>query len=103
MSQSDSFKQQCYRLLGQVPPGKVTTYREIARALGTRAWRAVGTAMAQNDQLVVIPCHRVVRSDGTIGEYAKGAERKSRLLSGEGVPVERGRVKNLQAYLHVFT
>lgn len=97
-----NFNQRCYDLLSQVPAGKVTTYGEIARALHTRAWRAVGSAMASNKKLFVIPCHRVVRSDGTIGQYALGADKKAEILMQEGVPVAKGKVTDLGRYIHCF-
>ena len=96
------FNERCYALLKLIPEGKVTTYKEIANALNTRAWRAVGSAMAKNKQLFVVPCHRVVRSDGTIGQYALGSDKKAELLVDEGVTVEAGKVKNLSAFIHRF-
>ena len=97
-----SFNERCYELLQHIPAGKVTTYRELASALNTRAWRAVGSAMAKNKQLFVVPCHRVVRSDGSVGEYALGADKKAELLMSEGVAVTNGRVKNLGRHMHSF-
>jgi len=102
MSKDSDFNKRCYELLKQIPEGKVTTYREMARTLGTKAWRAVGTAMAKNRNLIVIPCHRVVRSDGAVGQYASGTGKKIELLENEGVEVSRGRVKNLDKYIHKF-
>ena len=87
MSDKKSFAEKCYELLKLIPEGKVTTYSEMAKALNTKAWRAVGTAMAKNSKLIVIPCHRVVRSDGSVGEYALGTRKKYELLSCEGVEV----------------
>lgn len=101
MKQSE-FNRRCYEVLTQVPEGKVTTYRHLAQAMGARAWRAVGSAMARNEQLVAIPCHRVVRSDGTIGRYAQGAARKAQLLRDEGVEVVNGMVKPLDSYRYRF-
>jgi methylated-DNA-[protein]-cysteine S-methyltransferase len=101
-SAMNRFDQRCYQLLQQIPRGKVTTYGEIARALGTRAWRAVGSAMARNKQLVVIPCHRVVRSDGAVGDYASGRDQKIRLLTEEGVSISNGKVSRLEDFLHRF-
>jgi len=86
-----------------IPEGKVTTYGEIARALDTKAWRAVGSAMAKNKNLFVIPCHRVVRSNGAIGQYALGTDKKASLLMEEGVEVVNGRVKNLGTFIHKFS
>ena len=102
MSSHSSFNERCYQLLKLVPEGKVTTYREVARALKTNAWRAVGSAMAKNRQLIVIPCHRVVRSDGSIGQYASGVDEKANLLMGEGVNIVDNKVKDLKKYMFKF-
>ena len=76
-----------------VPRGYVTTYGRLARYLGVpRASRAVGGALATNPFPIVIPCHRAVRSDGSLGGYQGGVEMKAGLLEMEGVQVERGRV-----------
>jgi methylated-DNA-[protein]-cysteine S-methyltransferase len=91
-----SFQQACYDLLMQVPAGQVTTYADIAHALGSKAYRAVGTAMNKNPNPVVVPCHRVVNTDGRIGNYAFGGERKQRLLEQEGILFHEGRVLNFE-------
>ena len=101
-SQKNSFNERCYELLKLVPEGKVTTYSEIAKALNTKAWRAVGSAMAKNKNLFVIPCHRVVRSDGAIGQYALGSDKKAQLLLDEGVAVSNGKITNLSKCMHRF-
>ena len=103
MNQELSFNEKCYELLKHIPEGKVTTYRELARAMGTKAWRAVGTAMAKNSELIIIPCHRVVRSDGSVGHYALGTHKKAELLETEGVKILNGKVKNLERFFHKFT
>ncbi len=76
-----------------VPAGRVTTYGSIARILSTSP-RLVGAALAANPDPVVVPCHRVVRSDGSLGGYSRGGPRvKRRLLELEGVGFdEEGRV-----------
>ena len=102
MSRITGFNKKCYELLNLIPEGKVTTYSEMAKALNTRAWRAVGNAMAKNKELVVIPCHRVVRSDGAIGQYALGSEKKAQLLLKEGVEISNGKVRNLDKFIHRF-
>ena len=96
------FRQKCYDALMKIPKGKVTTYSELAKAVGTKAVRAVGTAMAKNEKLIKVPCHRVVRSDGSIGQYAKGREKKIELLESEGVSVETGKVKDFEKCLFKF-
>jgi deoxyribonuclease V len=87
------------RALAQVPPGRVTTYGDIARALGEiKAARAVGEILSTNAIPETVPCHRVVMQDGTLGGYAFGGpESKARLLLNEGVPVRAGRVEPLDA------
>ncbi len=95
MNQERNFNERCYELLNKIPKGKVTTYKEMANALGTKAWRAVGTAMAKNADLINTPCHRVVRSDGAIGQYALGTDKKSELLSSEGVEISNNKIKDL--------
>ena len=99
----NGFNQKCYELLKKIPEGKVTTYREMANALNSKAWRAVGSAMAKNKNLFIIPCHRVVRSDGSVGEYALGSDKKTELLQSEGVDITNGKVVNLEKCLHTFS
>jgi methylated-DNA-[protein]-cysteine S-methyltransferase len=89
-----NFRDQCYKLLLEVPKGKVTTYQAIAHALGSKAYRAVGTAMAKNPNTINVPCHRVVKSSGEIGNYAFGIERKIALLEKEGIVIKNGKVVN---------
>lgn len=103
MKQNQHFNERCYALLRKIPKGKVTTYREMARAMGTKAWRAVGTAMAKNQNLIETPCHRVVRSDGTIGQFALGTDKKVELLTSEGVDIAKGKVINLESFFYKFT
>lgn len=86
------FAKRCYELLRQVPAGRVTTYGELARALGSRAYRAVGQAMHRNPYAPIVPCHRVIRANGAIGGYALGVRRKIRLLGKEGLRIENGKV-----------
>lgn len=77
-----------------IPHGKVCTYWGLAARAGfPRAARAVGSVMAKNPFPLVIPCHRVVRADGTPGRFGGGADMKKRLLSREGIPFDTaGRV-----------
>jgi len=78
----------------KIPRGKVSTYKRIAEKIGkSRAYRAAGNALHKNPLAPVVPCHRVVKSDGTFGGEKKGAESRKRLLVEEGVPVENNRVK----------
>ena len=90
-------------MLMEVPKGKVTTYRELAHALGTKAYRAVGQAMNRNPELVSVPCHRVIKSNGEVGGYALGTVRKKELLKMEVVQVEANGRINLSMHLHLFS
>ncbi|GMR01572.1 MAG: hypothetical protein BMS9Abin19_0971 [Gammaproteobacteria bacterium] len=99
---NNRFNERCYELLKLIPAGKVTTYREIAKALNSNAWRAVGSTMAKNKNLFVVPCHRVVHSDGTIGQYVLGADKKADILIEKGVAVTDGKVKDLEKVMHKF-
>ena len=86
-----------YDLVAQVPEGKVTTYGEVAKALGDIvASRFVGLAMSRNDDIVRVPCRRVVQSDGYVGGYTGGGpEKKVRLLRKEGMDISDWKVVNL--------
>jgi O-6-methylguanine DNA methyltransferase len=85
------FRRDVLQACAEIPAGEVRTYGELAMAAGhPGAARAVGTAMATNHLADLVPCHRVVRSDGTIGAYGLGGPaRKARMLAAEGVDVAR--------------
>ncbi|MES2327386.1 MAG: methylated-DNA--[protein]-cysteine S-methyltransferase [Pseudomonadota bacterium] len=79
-----AFQEAVWRELRKIPLGETRSYAEIAAAIGQpKAVRAVGTANGNNHVAVLIPCHRVIRSDGTLGGYAGGLDRKRKLLSVE--------------------
>lgn len=91
LSHVGQFQRRVLEQLRRIPRGQVRTYREIAREVGhPGATRAVGTACARNPVPLVIPCHRVVRSDGNLGGYSLrgGVTLKRRLLEREGVDTE---------------
>jgi O-6-methylguanine DNA methyltransferase len=96
----ENFFELVYRVVAQVPRGKVTTYSAVAKYLNNpRGSRAVGWAMRQcpypNEK---VPCHRVIKSDGTIGGYGgEGVIKKARLLRKEGIAIQDGRI-NLGKY-----
>ena len=78
-----SFRERVYLVVRKIPKGEVLTYKEVAEQVGSpRAFRAVGSILKQNFN-PKIPCHRVIRSDGTIGEYNRGAILKHALLKSE--------------------
>jgi AraC family transcriptional regulator of adaptative response/methylated-DNA-[protein]-cysteine methyltransferase len=74
--------------LRKIPLGETRSYADIANAIGEpTATRAVGTANGSNPVAVLVPCHRVIRSDGTLGGYAGGLDRKKQLLAAEGARI----------------
>jgi methylated-DNA-[protein]-cysteine S-methyltransferase len=80
------FQQNVLRAEHGIPRGRVSTYQRIAKHLGhDNAARAVGGALANNPFPIIIPCHRAIRSDGTLGGYQGGLEMKRTLLKMEGV------------------
>jgi AraC family transcriptional regulator, regulatory protein of adaptative response / methylated-DNA-[protein]-cysteine methyltransferase len=84
-----AFQEAVWRELRKIPAGETRSYAEIAAAIGhPKAVRAVGSANGDNHICVLIPCHRVIRSDGTLGGYGGGIERKKKLLASEGADPE---------------
>lgn len=78
-----SFQKKVYNVVGKIPKGKTATYKEIAEKLDTSP-RAVGQALKRNKDYKNIPCHRVIKSDKTIGGYNRGMKKKIELLKKEG-------------------
>jgi O-6-methylguanine DNA methyltransferase len=98
------FYKKIYFMVAQIPKGRVASYGDVAKALGKpNAARAVGTAMARNQDTDHVPCHRVVKSDGTVGFYAggpTGSPKKMEILKTEGIEF----IKNTQKInnFHLF-
>ncbi|NQU99567.1 MAG: MGMT family protein [Parcubacteria group bacterium] len=93
------FKEKVFKITQKIPKGKVSTYKEIAGAVGrSKASRAVGNALNDNKSKMV-SCHRVVRSDGFVGGFNRGSREKIRKLKNEGVEIMNGKV-DLDKYLY---
>ena len=99
-----NFQESVLNIVKQIPKGKLMTYGEIARELtgSVRAARAVGQAVAKNPYPVVVPCHRVVRSNGDVGGYSLGVDKKIKLLSEDGVEIKGRKVLNFEQSLFLF-
>ena len=97
-----NFNEKCYELLKKVPKGKVTTYKSLAEALGTKAYRAVGNAMNRNPYSPKVPCHRVIKNNGEIGGFAGGTKKKIELLRNEGIIIDRNNIIDLEKYSYKF-
>ncbi|OGP65148.1 MAG: hypothetical protein A3K22_04070, partial [Deltaproteobacteria bacterium RBG_16_42_7] len=80
------FQKKVWRALSHIPYGKVLTYKQIAEKIGaSNAFRAVGSACGANDLPIIIPCHRVIASNGGLGGFSGGLKIKKHLVKLEGV------------------
>lgn len=99
----NDLQRKVYRKLLSVPKGKVTTYGELAKAIGLpNGQRVIGQIMNKNPFPVIIPCHRVVKSDGKIGGYFYGEDVKTNMLSKEGVSIKGGKILNWEKAVFRF-
>ena len=99
LSRATPFQKRVYGVMSTIPFGQVRTYRWLAQNIGNpRALRAVGSANARNRWPVVIPCHRIVGSDGSLTGFSApgGLTLKEELLRLERIPVSEGRVQSLK-------
>ena len=95
---SEGFADRVYMVVSKIPKGRVSTYKEVARALNSRAYRAVGNALNKNPYAPKVACHRVVNSTGFVGGFATGINNKISLLRKEGVNVQNKMV-DLRKYM----
>tara|TARA_B110000014_G_C19673861_1_gene353769 strand:- start:87 stop:386 length:300 start_codon:yes stop_codon:yes gene_type:complete len=96
-------EEKIYQKLLEVPIGRVTTYGDLAKAINLKnGQRVVGQIMKKNPFPVIIPCHRVVKSDGNVGGYAYGIERKKHMLIKEGLKINNNKILNYKKSLFYF-
>jgi len=82
-----------YYLIRQIPAGRVSTYGAVAKALGNKSYaRAVGKYMNKNPDADIMPCFKIVKSDGTLGGFGLGIDDKIRRLNNDGIMVKNGRI-----------
>lgn len=92
-----------YELLRKIPAGKVTTYGDLAKALGNpSASRIIGRILSRNPNPIKVPCHRVVMSDGKLGGYAYGTAKKRGLLEKEGLSFTNESVSDFMKVRYLF-
>ncbi|MEM3374358.1 MAG: MGMT family protein [Candidatus Woesearchaeota archaeon] len=91
-----------YNLVKKIPKGKITTYKEIAKALDTKSYRLIGKILSKNNDKN-IPCHRVIMSNGSLGGYRgnKNNFKKKKLLEKEGIKIINNKIE-IKKYLHKF-
>lgn len=98
------FSNKVLQIVSQIPRGALMTYGQVAKAAGSpRAYRAVGSILNRNyrqrdwqlplEEFEPVPCHRVIRSDGYVGGYARGPKDKERILTLEGHAIDNHRIK----------
>lgn len=88
-----SFEKDVIIEVAKIPHSSVKTYKDIAESLNTRGYRAVGTAIGKNPFPIVVPCHRVIRSDGRVGGFRGGTKMKIKMLKNEGMKPGTGKIK----------
>ena len=92
-----------YKKLLQVPPGKITTYRELSRAIGLKnGQRLVGQIMKKNPFPIIVPCHRVVKSNREVGGYTFGVNIKRNMLTKEGICIKNNKIENFEQRFFKF-
>lgn len=91
------FQQKVLFLVSKIKRGRVTTYKAIAEKLKSGP-RAVGRAVGANPRPIIVPCHRVVMSDGRLGGYSGGIKNKMLLLGREGVKVADGKIVDFEKH-----
>ena len=104
------FNEKVWQLCKKIPQGRVTTYKLLAEAAGTKAYRAVGNAMNKNPNGLLVcgygkdmvPCHRVVDSSGHLHSFARGLDAKARLLRKEGIKIKNGKIVEFEKVLYRF-
>ncbi len=98
-----NLEQKIYKKLLEVPKGQITTYGELAKAVGLKnGQRIIGKIMNKNPYPVIGPCHRVVMSTGKIGGYAYGEHIKIKLLNDEGIQIKNGKITDLENRIYRF-
>ncbi len=98
-----NLEQKIYKKLLEVPKGQITTYGELAKAVGLKnGQRVIGKIMNKNPYPVIVPCHRVVMSTGKVGGYAYGEHIKIKLLNDEGIQIKNGKIIDLENKVYRF-
>lgn len=101
------FDERVWELMERIPRGRVTTYALIAKKLNSKAYRAVGNACRRNPYAPKVPCHRVVKSDGSVGGFGgktsgKTVARKIQMLRKENVQIDSGKIVDFARVVYRF-
>jgi methylated-DNA-[protein]-cysteine S-methyltransferase len=98
-----NFSDSIYSLCRKIPKGRVSTYKELGRALKTKAYRAIGQVLKRNTDAPHTPCHRIVASNGSIGGFmgktsGKMIGKKIKLLEKEGIKIKNKKIVDFEVY-----
>ena len=96
------FDEKVYDLCKKIPKGYISTYKILANKLNTKAYRAVGKALNKNPNAPIVPCHRVINSQGYLHGFATGLKAKSKLLEKEGIKIKDNKVLDFEKVLYKF-
>ena len=106
---SNSLYEKIWELAKKIPKGRVATYKILAEAAGTKAYRAVGAALNKNPYGILqcktnkmVPCHRVVGSNGHLHGFANGLKKKKELLEKEGIKIENNKIIEFEKVVFKF-
>ena len=102
-SSQTELKEALLRQVALIPKGQVSTYKLLTESLGLKCYRATGTLLGQNPELIKVPCHRIVLSSGKAGDYAKGTAEKIRLLKSEGILFNGEQIENFESLIFKFS
>jgi methylated-DNA-[protein]-cysteine S-methyltransferase len=91
-----------YELIAKIPAGKVSTYKELARKISSKAYRAIGQVVGKNPDAPEVPCHRIIKNNGEIGGYVFGVNKKITLLRLEGVEVKENKIVDFEEKIFKF-
>lgn len=89
---SSGFQEEVLLEVMKIPLGEVRTYKQISEAINSKAYRAVGSAIGKNPLPLIIPCHRVIRSDFKVGGFYGGTEMKKEILKNEGIKIKNDKI-----------
>ena len=100
------FQKKIYQICKKIPRGRITTYKIVAEKMKTKAYRAIGTALNKNPYGILkcegknmVPCHRIINSNGFVGGFANGIKNKIKLLKKEGIKISNNKILNLDKIL----
>jgi methylated-DNA-[protein]-cysteine S-methyltransferase len=98
-----NFNQKVWNKCKEIPKGKISTYKQLAEAVGSpKAFRAVGNALNKNPYAPIVPCHRVISSVGHLHGFAFGLNKKKQMLEKEGLQIKNNKIVNFERFLYKF-